>query len=275
MGTRFVTDQDLLDQLVYPHVGDPGEAASPALGRLDLASTFGSKFAASVMAAKGAPAYANYDSQVAADRQAVASRPPAQWGSTVYDAWLYALEPVFEPHGTAFPDYMRTDAWAAKDPPGRPRLLHRAEARHDSVCEAARRRGRRRLLEGGAAELGRARIPSPSSASRPAPTCCGAGSRLPRPPDARRRHLAEDGDRAPRLPRRRRPGRAREQAASGGDEQAPSLGRRRAERDLVAHVGALQPEPVDPRPVGRRRRHRHLAPGRARARTPARSTRST
>ena len=85
------------------------------------------------MVAKGAPAYANYDSQVAADRQAVVSRPPAQWGSTVYDAWLYALEPVFEPHGTAFPDYMRTDAWAAKDPPGRPRLLHRAEARHDSA----------------------------------------------------------------------------------------------------------------------------------------------
>ena len=49
------------------------------------------------MRAKGAPSYANYDSQMQADQQAVASRPAEQWGSTVYDAWLYSLQPMFAP----------------------------------------------------------------------------------------------------------------------------------------------------------------------------------
>ena len=28
----------------------------------------------------------------------------ADWAATVYDAWLYALEPMWAPHGEAFPD---------------------------------------------------------------------------------------------------------------------------------------------------------------------------
>ena len=50
---------------------------------VDVASAFGSPFAASVMAAKGAPKYENYDKQMKADRTAVAMRPKEQWGSTV------------------------------------------------------------------------------------------------------------------------------------------------------------------------------------------------
>ena len=150
MGTRFVTDEFLLDQLVFPHVGT---SVKPRLlpSAVDLASAFGSPFAGTVMAAKGAPAYANYDTQMKADQQAVAARPVAQWGSTVYDAWLYALQPVFAPHGTAFPDYMRSTGLGGEGSPDGPRLLHRAQARHDPLCETARRRGRRRLLEGEAA----------------------------------------------------------------------------------------------------------------------------
>jgi Protein of unknown function (DUF3160) len=133
MGTRFVTDEFLLDQLVYPHVGT---ASKPRLApsAVDLASSFGSKFAATVMAGEGAPKYENYDSQIDANRQAVASRPPQQWGSTVYDAWLYALQPMFAPHGKAFPDYMRSDAWAAKDLQSG--LGSYTELKHDTILFA-------------------------------------------------------------------------------------------------------------------------------------------
>jgi hypothetical protein len=48
-------------------------------------------------------------------RRAIATRPDDEWGGTVYDAWLAALEPLWVEHGAAFPDFMRTDAWAAKD----------------------------------------------------------------------------------------------------------------------------------------------------------------
>jgi hypothetical protein len=133
MGTRFVTDEFLLDQLVYPHVGTEQKQRLLPSG-VDLASAFGSKLAGQIMADNGATGYAHYDSQIAADQQAVATRPPKEWGSTVYDAWLYALEPVFEPHGKTFPDYMRTDAWAAKDLQSG--LGSYTELKHDTILFA-------------------------------------------------------------------------------------------------------------------------------------------
>jgi len=113
MGTRFVLDSYLLDQLVYPNVGT---AAKPRLtpSALDLAASFGSGYAEQLLAKNGAPAYAHYASQLKKVQKAVASRPAKDWGSTVYDAWLYALEPMFVTHGTAYPDFMRGEAWAAK-----------------------------------------------------------------------------------------------------------------------------------------------------------------
>jgi hypothetical protein len=133
MGTRFVFDSWVLDQLVYPHVGtsqEPRGIASP----LDLASAFGSDFAYGVQDAAGETRYANYEPQMAAMREALGSRSDEAWGSTVYDAWLAAVEPSWLPHGLAFPDYMRSEAWAAK--------AHQtgfgsyAELRHDTILYA-------------------------------------------------------------------------------------------------------------------------------------------
>jgi len=130
MGTRFVVDSYVLDQLVYPNVGTP---AKPRLmpSALDLAAVFGSGFAYRTLQKAGETTYANYDSQLAKLRKAVAARPAADWGSTVYDAWLYALEPMFVSHGTAFPDFMRTQLWAAKDQQAG--LGSYTELKHDTV----------------------------------------------------------------------------------------------------------------------------------------------
>ncbi|HEY5160703.1 MAG TPA: DUF3160 domain-containing protein [Gaiellaceae bacterium] len=113
MGTRFVLDSYLLDQLVFPNVGTE---TKPRLtpSALDLAASFGSGYAQKLLEKGGATAYANYSSQLKKVQKVVASRPAKDWGSTVYDAWLYALEPMFVTHGTAYPAFMRSDAWTGK-----------------------------------------------------------------------------------------------------------------------------------------------------------------
>ena len=133
MGTRFVLDAYVLDQLIYPNVGtsdDPRELPSG----LDTAAVLGSDLARQVLDASGAPAYAHYTDQRDALTTAVANRPTAQWGATVYDAWLYALQPVLAEHGTAYPDYMRSDVWAAKDL--QTGMASYTELKHDTILYA-------------------------------------------------------------------------------------------------------------------------------------------
>jgi hypothetical protein len=127
MGARFVLDSFLLDQLVHPQVWNRLEASV-----LDVAAAFGSDWALAQQEAAGVPAaYPDYAERLTALRSLVAERPPADWGGTVYDAWLYAILPMWQPHGTPFPDYMRTEAWAAR--------AHQAgfgsytELKHDTV----------------------------------------------------------------------------------------------------------------------------------------------
>jgi hypothetical protein len=113
MGTRFVIDSFIYDQLISPNVGtftDPRVLGSP----LDLAAAFGSDFALAIQDEAGETAHVNYPEQLAAMRAAVAARPDEAWGQTVYDAWLAAVEPMWLPRGAAFPDFMRGDAWRAK-----------------------------------------------------------------------------------------------------------------------------------------------------------------
>lgn len=61
----------------------------------------------------------------------VQEREAQDWAGTVYDGWLYALEPQFVERGIAFPDYMRTDAWAAKSL--QTGLASYTELKHDTV----------------------------------------------------------------------------------------------------------------------------------------------
>ena len=130
MGTRFVIDSWILDQLVGPNVGtpvDPRVLGSP----LDLAAAFGSDFALAIQDAAGETAHANYPEQMEAMRAAVAARPEEAWGQTVYDAWLAAVEPMWLPHGGAFPDFMQSDAWRTKDQ--QTGFGSYAELKHDTI----------------------------------------------------------------------------------------------------------------------------------------------
>jgi hypothetical protein len=129
MGTRFVVDSFVLDQLVAPNV--TGRVFPSAL---DLAAVFGSDFAHGLLKQLGETSYPHYETQLTAMQKLVAARPAQDWGSTVYDAWLYALQPMFVPHGKAFPDFMRTDAWTAKAQ--QTGFGSYAELKHDTILYA-------------------------------------------------------------------------------------------------------------------------------------------
>src|SRR5581483_4634628 len=128
--TRFTLDSFVLDQLLSPNVGSADRQRLVPSG-LDVAAAFGSALAYDGLRASGATAYARYDSQLGALRSAIAARPVAQWGATVYDGWLHALQPMFLAHGQAFPDFMRTPAWAAKAQ--QTGLGSYAELKHDTL----------------------------------------------------------------------------------------------------------------------------------------------
>jgi hypothetical protein len=108
MGSRFVIDSFILDQLVAPNV-DRLEA-SP----LDLAAAFGSDWALGVQEDAGVTASQGYDTQMAAMQDLIAERTIEDWGATVYDAWLWAVTPMWEERSTDYPKWMQSDAWAAK-----------------------------------------------------------------------------------------------------------------------------------------------------------------
>ena len=110
MGPRFVLDAWILDQLTHPSVPDRTSPSS-----LDVASVFGDDLAAEVQApeASAFPGYGETVAELAAD---VDGRTIDDWGRTVYDGWLYALQAVWASKDLdVYPPLMRTDAWAAKD----------------------------------------------------------------------------------------------------------------------------------------------------------------
>lgn len=130
MGTRFVIDSWVLDQLVWPNVGTEDKKrqwASP----LDLAAAFGSELAMGIQTAAGETAYLHYTEQMEAMRAALAGRTDEAWGGTVYDTWLAALEPMWLPRGEAYPDFMRSEAWDTKMQ--QTGMGSYAELRHDTI----------------------------------------------------------------------------------------------------------------------------------------------
>jgi hypothetical protein len=116
MGARFVIDSYVLDQLGWPNVGEePIDLRRVFVSPLDLAAAMGSDLALSVQREAEEPAYLNYEQQMEAMQTMLAVRTIDDWAATVYDAWLYALQPKWIKNGTAFPEFMRSEAWTAKD----------------------------------------------------------------------------------------------------------------------------------------------------------------
>ena len=129
MGARFTLDALILDQLAWPNVGTD-DLRRVRVSGLDVAAAFGSPLARRLQLATQSE-YVHYGDQLDAMTELVASRRPDDWAGTVYDAWLVAIAPQFTPRGQAYPDYMRSDAWAAKAL--QTGLASYTELKHDTV----------------------------------------------------------------------------------------------------------------------------------------------
>ncbi len=131
MGARFTLDSFILDQLAWPNVGEePPDQRRVLVSALDLAAAFGSRLARERQLATEST-FTHYEEQLDSMTDLVASRQPADWAGTVYDAWLAAIAPQYQTRGAAYPDYMQGNAWEAKSL--QTGLSSYTELKHDTV----------------------------------------------------------------------------------------------------------------------------------------------
>ncbi len=153
MGARFVVDSYIYDQLRGPNVGDPPFGRRYATP-LDLVATFGSDLVYEILGDEevlfhpqtqdGTAEYlidpstgerwTNLDTQFEKLTNMISERDASDWAATVYDAWLYSLEPVWQRHGEAYPDFMQTRSWEIKDL--QTGLGSYTELKHDTILYA-------------------------------------------------------------------------------------------------------------------------------------------
>ena len=130
MGARFTLDSFILDQLAWPNVGSEPDKRRVLVSALDVAASFGSPLAREIQLATEGE-YLNYTDQLDSMTDLVSSRAPDDWAGTVYDAWMVAIEPQFQPRGSAYPDFMQGEPWAAKSLQNG--LASYTELKHDTV----------------------------------------------------------------------------------------------------------------------------------------------
>jgi hypothetical protein len=133
MGARFVIDSYVFDQLRWPNVGTEDHMRTYT-SPLDLVAALGSTLGYDLLEEQDLTDYLHFDEQFALMRDLLANRSADDWASTVYDAWLYALEPVWANHDAGYPAFMQTDTWVAKDLQSG--LGSYAELKHDTILYA-------------------------------------------------------------------------------------------------------------------------------------------
>jgi hypothetical protein len=129
MGQRFTIDANILQQLMAPYV--PGRTLPKAL---DVAAAMGSDMAlglANIMGASEFPKYAEHMAQLRAEVDGISQD---EWLQTVYSAWLWMLDPLWQRDTAPYPPFMNSDAWLLKD-------LHTGlgsytQLKHDTVLYA-------------------------------------------------------------------------------------------------------------------------------------------
>lgn len=129
MGQRFTIDANILQQLMAPYV--PGRTLPKAL---DVAAAMGSDMAlglANIMGASKFPKYAEHMAQLRAEVDGISQD---EWLQTVYSAWLWMLDPLWQRDTAPYPPFMNSDAWLLKD-------LHTGlgsytQLKHDTVLYA-------------------------------------------------------------------------------------------------------------------------------------------
>ena len=133
MGQRFTLDQYVFGQVMWQKVGTMSEPRDLPKA-LDFFAAQGSELALDLLHEMGEGDYLNYDTQMAKVTAEVATLELDSWTQNLYWSWLYALQPIFEPKGEAYPAFMQTDAWARKDL--NTALSSWTELKHDTILYA-------------------------------------------------------------------------------------------------------------------------------------------
>ena len=113
MGQRFVPDAYIFRQLIWRNVGTSDMPRQLPKG-LDVMAAMGSERAYAILTELGEVDYVNYPEQMAKMRDWTASLTPAEWTETIYNGWLYALQPLLDVPGEGYPEFMQSEAWLDK-----------------------------------------------------------------------------------------------------------------------------------------------------------------
>src|SRR5690606_30252870 len=105
MGQRFTLDQYVFGQVMWRKVSTM-EMPRDLPKALDFFAAQGSDLALNLLREMGDSDYHNYDTQMAKVTQEVSQLGLDSWTQNLYWSWLYALQPIFEPKGPAFPAFM-------------------------------------------------------------------------------------------------------------------------------------------------------------------------
>lgn len=133
MGQRFTLDQYVFGQVMWRNVGTMDNPRDLPKA-LDFFAAQGSDLALNLLYEMGENEYLNFDTQMAKVTNEVSQLDLDSWTQNLYWTWLYALQPIFEPKGPAFPAFMQTEAWARKDL--QTALSSWTELKHDTILYA-------------------------------------------------------------------------------------------------------------------------------------------
>jgi hypothetical protein len=134
LGQRFAIDSFVFSKVVFDSIEFKGMRPQRMMPTgLDLMAALGNDEA--VVLLEPELKQWNYSANLLAARRAVADRPKPAWTATQYDLWLSALALLDDvPDGKAFPQVMRSQAWARKQL--QTQLGSWAELRHDTILYA-------------------------------------------------------------------------------------------------------------------------------------------
>ena len=133
MGQRFVPDAYIFRELIWRNVGTQAEPRQLPNG-LDVMAAMGSDRAYTILDSLGETGYENYPAQMDKMRAWTGSLTADDWTETIYNGWLYTLQPLFDVPTEGYPQFMLSDAWLDKQLSTS--LGSWAELKHDTILYA-------------------------------------------------------------------------------------------------------------------------------------------
>ncbi|MBK8986859.1 MAG: DUF3160 domain-containing protein [Chloroflexi bacterium] len=133
MGQRFVPDAYIFRELIWRNVGTTDEPRQLPNG-LDVMAAMGSDRAYTILESLGETNYVGYPAQMDKMRAWTGSLTADEWTETLYNGWLFTLQPLLDAPTTGYPQFMLSDAWLDKQLSTS--LGSWAELKHDTILYA-------------------------------------------------------------------------------------------------------------------------------------------